>query len=302
MRDDVHVSDAGSFVEQPFDRPPFLFDPVFVSGGIHLIFGRAGAGKTQLVLTIIRDLINGERLFGEFDYGLKDPGKACYFGVDMPLQMLQKRIRKMLPEVADHERFLVAAHHSAIDITTVREDAEWVQKIREFDPDILFLDTLHKIHRLDENTSQTVAQVYGHLDRVFGGSTAIGLVHHEGKGHPDPRVERDEIDRQRGSTAWVDDSDLGLRVKGFHNPVSGSNITISFPRVRFSEELEPITLEMTDETLLLARKVNPNAKDLVAKFVSLRPDAERIDIATWLKDEHGYSKNQAYRAIRQVLD
>lgn len=299
MHRDVRVADAQSFVDAHFEVPPFVVDPIIVRGGIHLIYGRAGAGKTQLVLTIARDVINGTKLFGEYD---TTGGRVCYFGVDMPLQMLQERVGRMVGELAEPANLLIAAHDKPIDITTVREDADWLERIQAFGPDLIFLDTLHKIHRLDENASQSVAQVYGHLKRVFGGDVAIGLVHHEGKSHPDPRVERDEADRQRGSSAWVDDSDLGLRVKNFHNPISGGNVTVSFPRVRFSEQLDPVTLEMNDETLLLDRKIDPTAVDLVARFLSLHPEAEKIDVVTWLRENHDYSKKQGYRAINQVQE
>lgn len=299
MRSEFHVLTADEFTAERFPNPPYVIDPIFVSGGIHLIFGREGAGKTQLMLTIARDVVNGSKLFGKYEC---ERGRVCYLGVDMPLQMLQKRIGRMIGEVGASEDFLIAAKDTPIDITQTRTSADWVESIREFDPNILFIDTLHKIHRLDENSSQTVAQIYGHLKRVFGGEVAIALVHHEGKGHPDPRVDRDESDRQRGSSAWLADSDLGMRVKGFQNPISGGNVTVSFPRVRFCPEQEPLTLEMRDESLLLEPKMDEQATDLVTRYLSLRPDAERIDIANFLAEEHDYSKSQAYKAINAVLD
>lgn len=248
MPQDVHVSDLQAFSDTRFHRPPFVVKPIVVSGGIHIVYGREGAGKTQFVLTMARDIVNGSKLFGRYSCRA---GRVCYFGVDMPLQMLQSRIQKLKPQIDEPENFLVAANDAPIDITSVMQNADWVQSIRDFDPDIVFVDTLHKIHHMDENVSQTVAVVFRHLKRVFGRDVAILLVHHEGKDNPDPDINRKDSDLQRGSSAWLADSDLGVRIKNFENAFVGNVVEVTFPRLRYCESQPKISLEMNENTLLL---------------------------------------------------
>lgn len=298
---EIVVDPYPEFVDRDFDRPPFLIKPLFVSGGIHMIYGREGTGKTQLVMTLAHHLLSGTPLFGRFD--VTRGSRVCYFGVDMPLQMLKDRLGNFRDTLVEPERFLIAAKDSSIDITQTPTNARWAEKIRAFDPDIIFVDTLRKIHHLDENTSQTVAQVYASLDRVFGGERAIALVHHANKPSGNPDYSRDEEDRARGSIAWLADADLGLFVDDFENPMSQGSVKISFPRIRFSEEMDPITCKLNRDTLLLEPKTDPKAEDLVREFLSRASGpVAKLDIANWLQDKHGYTKQHAYEAMRNVED
>lgn len=251
MRQDVHVSTLDQFSETSFKRPPYVVQPIVVSGGIHIMYGREGSGKTRLVFTMARDIVNGFKLFGRYRCR---PGRVCYFGVDMPLQMLQSRLRSAMPEIDKPENFLVAANDAPVDITNVAQSADWVEEIRDFSPDIIFVDTLHKIHSLDENASQSVAVVFRHLKRVFGGAPAIFLVHHEGKDNSDPEVSRRDSDLQRGSSAWLADSDLGLRVQSFENAFGDDLVEVTFPRLRYCRAQPKASLEMNETTLLLEPK------------------------------------------------
>lgn len=295
----------------PFDEfrafePPdrrFLVEDLVVGTGIHMIYGKRGTGKTQLVFTMLASILNGEPFLGKYEIpsDARD-ARVAYFSVDMPHSHVQDRIEGIADQIARPEDFLIAASDSPVNIRALDGDEEWLENLKAFQPDLVAIDTLHKIHVLDENSSQSVAAIYKALKDVFGGQTAIVLVHHASKSSPDPSAVRDDDEKQRGSSAWIDDSDLGILVERVTNPLSGG-ISVSFPRVRFCAPQEPVICTMDDDSMLIHPKEDKNAADKVQEFLArVDTDWERLDIANWLQDEHGYTKQHAYRAIREVLD
>lgn len=289
---------ASDFVGREIPEPPFLVDPIMPLGGTFLLYGREGAGKTQLVMTLIRDLLN-ESPFLE-RYRTMQSARAAYLSFDMPEQMVQDRVERVLPDIAEPERFSLVVQDGPIDITRVGQDEGWVQELRSFDPHIILIDTLRKIHFGDENQSHTVAEVLHHLRRVFGVRAGIGLVHHEVKDSFFTKDRADQ-DRQRGSVGWTADLDLGLRVKKVQKQIGDTFVKISFPRVRFSEEQAPVKTKMDVNSLtLVPMQGEETAVDKAEKFLAKHPQAERYDIVQHLKGE-GYKKTQAYEAADQVV-
>lgn len=289
---------AHEFVERNIPEPAFLVDPIMPLGGTFLLYGREGAGKTQLVMTLIRDLLN-EAPFLDRYRTMRD-AKAAYVSFDMPEQMVQDRVGRVLPQIEDPERFALVVRDGPIDIKRVKQNEPWVQALRGFEPDIILIDTLRKIHFGDENASHTVAEILYHLRRVFGRHAGIGLVHHEVKDSFFTK-DRSDQDRQRGSVGWTADLDLGVRIHKFKNQISGSIVKVSFPRVRFSEEQAPIKTQMDVETLtLMPMDDDETALDVAERFVARHPNADRYDVVQRLKEE-GYSKSQGYRAADEVL-
>ena len=220
---------------------------LFPQGGICVISGREGAGKTQLVFSLARSIINGTPFLGKYPVR---QGRVAYVSFDMPLTEVQDRVSRMINMLEFPERLYISASDSPIDITTTDPDSEWVVKLLEFEPDIIMLDTLAKMHYLNENKADTVAKVFGHMKRVFGGYPTQVPIHHEGQEHPDPDMKKDDRDKLRGSTAWAANSDLNVRVSAKRS-LKGSVVEVSFPRVRFCPEQYPITCVRNKDTLLL---------------------------------------------------
>ena len=85
-----------------------------------------------------------------------------------------------------------------------------LHKDRQFK--LIFIDSLRKIHPLSENDAESVAQVYGALKEHFPGATVV-IIHHDSK-MKDPDTDAYREDQSfRGSSAWVTDAAMGLKVR-----------------------------------------------------------------------------------------
>lgn len=257
-------------VRHVFPHRRYLFDPIVPHGGIVLFHGKRGLGKSQLVLTMSAALEQNTDLFGRYR---TEPGKVVYVQVDMTPQIQQERVQR-----ARHFYDLNNVHFYFADVFNVaalRESDELVQLIRAEQPDLIVWDTLRKITTMDVNDDRTPSFIYGLVKSLFPGSTHC-FIHHDKK----TVVEQDELDPDeafRGSGAWIDDADTGLRLTGS----SGGRLQLTVTKSRTAERQEPLLLTLHPDTLLLyASSVNASA--LASKWQARNDDASIDQLGQYL--------------------
>lgn len=227
--------------EAEFEEP-FLLEPIIPKGGIVLFHGKRGIGKTQLALTLALACSNESILFGRYK---SYPGKVVLVEADMVESILHSRL-KVIREHGYNIEGIDILYSSYIDVMQLREGSRLVGELQSRNPVLVIWDTLTRVFYGDTNVDSSVSAVYGRLRSILPEATHL-IVHHEKKTTPDnDKLEIDEL--YRGSSAWVDAADTGLRM--VH--VGGSNRVLQFTKTRTCGPQQSIRLHLGEDLLLYA--------------------------------------------------
>lgn len=166
-------------------QPPvsYLADMVS-SGGVMVLAGRRGVGKTYLTLWLASRLAQGLD-FGPFK---TRPGNVLFVSQEMSDFAIRKRIRKLFPDPAVREaigrRLRIVCRVPGIKLDTP-EGASSLRALIEQEPtDIVILDTLRKLKGVyAENDNDDMGDLMDRLNDDVATPTRVAaiLVHHMGK-------------------------------------------------------------------------------------------------------------------------
>jgi len=240
-----------SFLDEKFEVGPCLVEPFYPSHGIGLLHGRQTSGKTQLALTLARAITSGSLFLDQFKC---EHGPVAYFQVDMPEPLLQDRFRQA-PELWRGLPLYMFCHPNRINIFNVNSDPTIkaaLETAQQYKPVLTIVDSLRKVHQLEENSSDSATKVYGAWKDYLPDS-AILFLHHENK--PQQGVSyRPPEDKPRGNSAWLDDADcgMGLTRTGKHDGNGHmADLVWTKQRAGAQQAVEKMNLVMDDETLLM---------------------------------------------------
>jgi hypothetical protein len=230
-----------------FEDPTYLIEPLVPLGGVFLLHGKRGVGKTQFAMSIANSIINGAPLFGRWPV-LKGP--VVYIQTDMTPQIQQLRVQKVV-EVLNLDGLFFAFPQSLDIVGMHLKDSELVQSVRDVEPVLVVWDTLRRSHHLNEDDSASVQLVYSSARRLFPGVTHL-FIHHDKKSPADPTFKVEPEEQFRGSGDWIDSADCSaqLRTQGTRSP---RRIGLLFHKARTTPDFEkrPVLLEMDLQTMLL---------------------------------------------------
>lgn len=228
--------DREKFLNERIDMPPFIVEPFFPSGGLCLLHGKRGLGKTFLAMSLMRSIVMGEDFLGRFPCR---QGKVVYVQLDMTDYIFQERLMKA-PHYYDVGEWSVLTGVASIQRGRVNDS--WVQDVVAQQPDLIIIDTLRKAHTMSENDSDSAGRFYSKLRELFG-YTAVLLVHHERKDSAD-NFNSSPAEMFRGSGAWLDDVDAGIRL---HE--RSKRPWMTFSKTRTCPDLDPIPLEFDEHDM-----------------------------------------------------
>ncbi len=284
------VMNGIDFMNREFTEPPYIIEPFLPAGGLALLHGKRGIGKSFLGTTIMEAVCKGEPLFGVFP---TTKSRVLYVQLDMTDTVFQDR----LCSAGDHYRF------EGWDILTgvanmmkANRKTDWVQKVHKSRPGLVIIDTLRKAHQWSENESDTPSKFLTKIRELFGGITVI-LIHHDKKTSADGGVPQDEM--FRGSGAWLDDMDLGL-----HVIKRRSEIWVEFSKVRTCAPIEPIPVVLDTVRMRIAPKdagALSKASRARAAARGLKKDLNPSEVYEKLV-EMGFDKPTASRAKTAAFD
>lgn len=229
-----------------FPEPAFLVDPLIPQGGNVLVHGKRGVGKTQFLLTLSYYLNSGHDLFGRWPVR---QGPCVIIEPDMTGPLGQLRVQKALQEVDLPNTYW--AFPRSVDIFNMDlKDAKLVEEIRAIEPVMVAWDTLRKIHREPENSSETPSRVYDAANSLFPTATHV-FPHHDKKSPADPAHEVDPEEQFRGSGAWIDDAETSIQLVDSGGLPRRIRMLTHKARTAPDTEKVPVTLEMDLDTMLL---------------------------------------------------
>jgi hypothetical protein len=192
----------------------FLYGELLSRGTVSLIMGASSSGKSYFVM-----FLGSQIALGRDVHGMPTrPGRVLFLSEEMGLADLKYRSALVWDEETRRDlspnRFNMI-EHSDFDFSgkTLRENKsvnQFVKICREANqPDVVFIDSLSRIHTGEENSNHDMLIVMRNLDIAARlANCAVIVIHHFGK----PNEFRQGASRGRGASAIVDASSDAISV------------------------------------------------------------------------------------------
>ena len=244
---------SNQLAEFEFPDPAYLVEPVIPQGGIVLLHGKPGVGKTQLILTLAHSINTGTPFLDRWP---TRQGKVVVVQADMTGPIQQDRLLKVCNDVDLTDTYWVVEEDGStpylnIETMTVLEQ-ELVEAIKEADPVLIVWDTLRKIHHLPENASESAIAVYHSARKIHPSATHL-FVHHDRKRSRDPDASQEEDEAFMGNQQWKGAADATASLEALNLTSVPKRLSLHFHKARTASDLErrPVLLELDMNTVLL---------------------------------------------------
>ena len=283
----------------------YVVEPLLTIGGIGIIHGKGGHGKTQWAFSLANAVSSGTKFLNQFP---TKKGKVLYLQLDMPEALFNDRWQKAAKTLKSPENIAVVPY-KPMDILDPRFQKMLKEWVEEFDPRLVIIDTLRKIHLENENANEIPMQVYAAIKNCMGENRSAIIIHHDRKSvfvnnKAKKDSDHDEYDSPdeftetfRGARAWIDDSDLGVHLYKYGRT---NRIKMSYSKLRCAPQA-PMFLILNEETLLIETKPAENVREWAVK---IHAENKSIDVKEWTKDVEKSaecSRQRANKVVNEVM-
>ena len=146
------------------------------AGGLVYITAPPAFGKTWVVLDLIRSCLTGERWLGRYEMQ-RTP--VMYLDEEMGVVRVLPRIKKLgIPRNAD----LLYVNRGGVKLDNNRHREEIVREIVKHDIKIVVVDSLTRIHSLDEGSNRDMSRLYAYMRDIMDAGATLVVCHHDRKG------------------------------------------------------------------------------------------------------------------------
>jgi hypothetical protein len=163
---------------------PWLIEQLWTIGAVGFLGAPPKSFKTWLAMEMAVSVASGMPCLGTFP--VPDPGPVLLYAAEDSVSAVRARLESLTlyhgVELGQLPFWVITADSLRLDRPDDQEKLEVT--VARYQPRLLVLDPLIRLHQLDENASGPMAALLGFfrsLQRKTG--TAIALVHHTGK-HP----------------------------------------------------------------------------------------------------------------------
>lgn len=257
------------------------------------------------MMSVARALASGGALFGTYTCA---KSRVLVVQADMPVNMVQERIQASAAKTNRDILLWLTENRQLNIIDAHRTHADEIAKIREFDPNVVFVDTLRKTHTLDENDSAAPDRVYGAWRTLLPNATFL-FQHHSRKASSQP-VSADVAVREafRGSIAWAASADTIISIRRARRRGTKEWLVQQrFVRTRGCQEPTPLLLKSTEELLLEPLTDALTLDERLMSWMVENPRGAKVEAVKWLQsllDDKGRKlcdQRRAYRIFDRVL-
>lgn len=280
------------------DVPPVtekLVEPIFAHGGaLGVVHGPRGTGKTQIMLSLALAVEQGKPWLGVYK---TRASKTAFIQLDMPRGTMWERAASLNGQLSSAGVPIVLWDRT-FDIVSGTNTGV-LAGLQDAAPELVLIESLRKCHHLDENDSNTPVRVYKAWQERFPDASLL-FAHHDRKLSPDgsgPQRYRDES--FRGSSAWLDDADLGIHVipEKPAQELAELQVRLEFSKVRSGPLQPPMSIRFNEKTLL-PYVVDPSPETSL-KARLLVEKLSKHQAVDFLKSK-GISQSSAYRLVERI--
>ncbi len=240
--------------------PWYISGNILPKGGTLLFGGHSKIGKSFLALNMARNLVLGEQLY-DCPFVKCEPCKVLLVEQEIGERGLQKRGSTIfyntdLEKVKDSFSYLTKESKLLLntkDGIAILEDA-----ISEFEPNVLILDPIGKMHTYDENSAKDIGELFNtfeHFKKINPKQELAVVLSHHMKKPPqgDYAKDYDALDAHnyRGSVRWFSDPDTiitGKREQGLEKDWESWNIRLRY-KLRQEESPDDMIVSFNEEPL-----------------------------------------------------
>ena len=160
----------------------WLVDTLWPAEAVGVIGAQPKSAKTWLGLELAVSIASGKPCLGRFE--VKKPGPVLFYLAEDNAHATRDRLNALCRH---HRVDLASLDLLVIDVPQLRLDlksqvARLDRTLAKYRPRLLLLDPLVRLHSRDENSSQELTPILGHLRTLQRRhKTAIALVHHARK-------------------------------------------------------------------------------------------------------------------------
>lgn len=228
-----------------FPTPAYLVEPMIPQGGLAILHGKPGVGKTNLIMALAQAVNSGGLFLNKWS---TRQGPVVVIQADMTGQIQQDRLMRVIHNVNISNTYWVIEEDGSTPYLNIQNmtfmQKELVAAIREINPLLIIWDTLRKIHSLPENNSETPITVFRHAHEILPSATHL-FVHHNRKESRDPEATEDADEAFMGNQQWKGAVDATLSLKEVESCVP-KRMLLTFHKARTAPDTErrPVVLEL----------------------------------------------------------
>ena len=222
--------------------PPVYVLPSLRPRTVGMVIAQEGVGKSFLMLEIGAAKATGEDITG---IGIAGPGKAVYFSVEDPEEIIEERLQAIRPfmngalEHIDNLQIVpLYGQNSTIISEKDKPNEKLIRQIIKLcmGKDLLIFDTLRKFHDLNENDSGEMTVLLKIFDRIAAETgTAVLLVHHTSKA-ANLNGQQGNQSSGRGSNVLVANPRWSLHLETVTSEDGEKRIKVTIPRASYGPE------------------------------------------------------------------
>lgn len=276
-----------------FAKVPFLLDPYIPKESITLLFGDTSIGKSPLTWEMARAIATGQSFFGL----PTQQARVWYLEVDTPEIVLAPRLQVSVDPPSNVWFTIIPGGMSVPTIS--RELMEELSAFyQEIEPEVVFINTLRKVHDLDDKDSKTPKIIYSWFQHLFP-DAALVFVHHNRKAPVDPRLVENDKEAFSGSKHWLDDAQVGLHLGSWRSQSRAENLRLYHVKSQVSETLKPLRLKLHDNGTTLT---SPIYDELLWVYEQLNetPNIEKGELDNAMALRFGMGQSTAKRVRLMV--
>lgn len=158
--------------------PRWVIDGMICQGDLHLLIGEMNAGKSWFTMAMAVALSEGREDF--LGHRIIRPGRVLYFDEENPEDMAIERLHRLglTSKGMENLRFIKDA-----GLRLDRDPDTLLDEAMDFQPVLIVLDSLTRVHTQDENSAGAMAALFNDAIKPLArkADAAVVLIHHVNK-------------------------------------------------------------------------------------------------------------------------
>lgn len=154
----------------------WIVDGIIAKGDTTLLVGEPNVGKSWLSLSLAVAMANGDNTWVKWN--LDHHGKVLYVDEENPYDVVYQRLHQLGLRNFDNVRYL---HRQGVRLD--RRFDKFLDEAIVYQPDLIVLDSLTRLHTQDENNAGAMAKLFNDSINVLAKETgaAVVILHHTNK-------------------------------------------------------------------------------------------------------------------------
>ena len=175
----------------------WIVPDMIMKRGLSFISATSGGGKSWAALDLLRATMAGGMWLGSIEC---EKANVMYIDEEMGCQVFLDRADQLgIPH-----QTIIYSDHQRIKLDSPKYLHSILRKIEELQIDIVIVDTLVRVHSLDENSNTEMSRLYGYFCQMKNLGAAVVVLHHNRKSGSEGGIGHEQM---RGAGDIVSQAD-----------------------------------------------------------------------------------------------